>query len=92
MGICLTGAVEGLCRRENCEIKVVTLPSGRVTSHGWQTDPALLGRQIVRSKQGLPITLTRVDKLGSGLLDGVLMAVMRCLRLAAPVSKHSQRH
>src|SRR5215467_6424738 len=30
MGICLTSAVEGLCRRESWVIKVVTLPLGRV--------------------------------------------------------------
>ena len=73
MGICLTGAVEGLCRLGSWVIKVV----GQRIQGCWGAKLYVASRDFGVSYH-FPITLTRADKLRSGLLDGVLMAVSVC--------------
>ena len=66
---------------------MVTVPLGRVGFRVWQPEPALLESQNAGSKQGSPVTLARADELGR-LVDGALMAVVKCLPAWARIGPH----
>lgn len=92
MAVRLTGAGESHWRPDRSAVEMVTLPLGRVTiswlapgANGW-------ARQNADAGQGYPVALGRANKLGSDVIEGMLMAVMKCLRSWAPVSKRMRRH
>jgi len=67
--------------------EMITLPLGRVMRDGCQPEAASLRRIKRWWRQGFPAAFTRPGGLGRGLVDGVFMAVTRCLRSWAPASK-----
>jgi hypothetical protein len=72
-------------------VEIMALPLGRAMSRGCRPEPEVLRCKHQRSRQGFPVALAGTSELDSDLVDGVFMAVMRCLRPWAPVSKHRPR-
>ena len=80
-------ALESISRQDNWVAEIIGLPLGRAMLWGGRPEPEVLRCKSQRSRQGFPVALTGTSELESDLVDGVFMAVMRCLRSWAPVNK-----
>ena len=66
-------------RRDESAVETVGLHLGGRLFRWRQTAPMFLEGQNDGSRQGSPVALKRAKELGSDLIDGMLIVVMRCL-------------
>lgn len=63
----------------NSVTRIITLPPGRVMERGCRPKRVFVESRGRGFRQGFPVALMRTSELGSDLVDGVFVTVMRCL-------------